>query len=204
MGRAPRAAAAELGRPAASSAEPVPVSPSEQERSPLDEALDLFVYAPVGLAITAAEELPKMIERGRGVLGSSVSAARVIGRVAVNQGKVEMSRIASQWNDLSAVLRSGAASPRPASRREETPAALHDAAPAPAVRRAPSPRAAKRAAAAPATLGIPGYESLSASQVVSRLDGLTPEQRTAVKEYESSTRGRRTILGRIAQIESGA
>lgn len=183
------------------------MSPGDKDRSPVDEALDLFVYAPVGLAITAAEELPKMIERGRDVLGSSVNAARVIGRVAVNQGRVEMSRIASQWNDLGTVLRSGAASPRNESRRDEAPAALHDAtraapsAPTPAPAREPT---TKRAAPDPATLGISGYESLSASQVVSRLDGLTPQQRAAVREFESSTRGRRTILGRIAQIESGA
>lgn len=174
----------------------------ENERSPLDEALDLFVYAPVGLAITAVEELPKIIERGRDVLGSSVNAARVIGRVAVNQGRVEMSRIASQWNDLGSVLRSGAMNPRPSPRSPEVPAALHDAAPAPGITSPLPSRSAKRAIPAPPTLGIPGYESLSASQVVSRLDGLTPQQRSAVKEYESSTRGRRTILGRIAQIES--
>lgn len=173
------------------------------DRSPLDEVLDLFVYAPVGLAITAAEELPKMIDRGRDVLGSSVNAARVIGRVAVNQGRVEVSRLASQWNDLSSVLRSGAMTPRRETGRDEAPAPRHDATPA----RPPvttTARPTKRAAPAPPTLGIPGYESLSASQVVSRLDGLTPGQRAAVKEYESSTRGRRTILGRIAQIESGA
>ena len=180
------------------------MSRSEEERSRLEDALDLFVYAPVGLAISAVEELPKMIERGRDVLESSVGTARVIGRVAVNQGRVEINRIVSQWNDLGSVLRSGAMSPRPAARKEDAPAPLHDARPATAPTAPTPPRAAKRAPAAPATLGIPGYESLSASQVVSRLDGLTSEQRAAVKDYETSTRGRRTILGRIAQIESGA
>ena len=181
------------------------MSVPDEERSPLDEALDLFVFAPVGLAITAVEELPKMIERGRDVLGDSVNAARVIGRVAVNQGKVEFSRIASQWNDLGSVMRSGAMQGRPTRSRRtaEEPAPLHDATPAPKAVSAPAPRSAKRSGPAPASIGIPGYESLSASQVVSRLDGLTPEQRSAVKEYETATRGRRTILGRIAQIESG-
>ncbi len=179
------------------------MSRPDEERSRLEDALDLLVYAPVGLAISAVEELPKMIERGLDVLESSVGTARVIGRVAVNQGRVEINRIVSQWNDLGSVLRSGAMS-RPSSQREDAPAPLHDAAPA-APRSAPTaPRVAERAPAAPANLGIPGYESLSASQVVSRLDGLTREQREAVKDYEASNRGRRTILGRIAQIESGA
>ena len=180
------------------------MSQSDEERSRLEDALDLLVYAPVGLAISAVEELPKMIERGRDVLESSVGAARVIGRVAVNQGRVEINRIVSQWNDLGSVLRSGAVTTKPARERPDAPAPLHDARPAPAPDRSPANRTAKRAPAAPPTLGIPGYESLSASQVVSRLDGLTAEQRNAVKEYEGATRGRRTILGRIAQIESGA
>ena len=180
------------------------MSQSDEERSRLEEALDLFVYAPVGLAISAVEELPKMIERGRDVLESSVGAAKVIGRVAVNQGRVEINRIVSQWNDLGSVLRSGAVTTKPPRARSDAPAPLHDAAPAPAPTARPATRTTKRAPAAPPTLGIPGYESLSASQVVSRLDGLTPEQRDAVKEYEAATRGRRTILGRIAQIESGA
>lgn len=180
------------------------MSSSDEERSRLEDALDLFVYAPVGLAISAVEELPKMIERGRDVLESSVGAARVIGRVAVNQGRVEINRIVSQWNDLGTVLRSGAMNNRPGPRTAAAPAPLHDATPAPPQAAPTAPRSAKRAAPPPADIGIPGYGSLSASQVVSRLDGLTPQQRDAVKEYEASTRGRRTILGRIAQIESGA
>ena len=176
------------------------------ERTPLDEALDLFLYAPVGLALTAAEELPRIVERGRDVLGSRVDLARVLGRVAINQGRVELSRIASQWNDLNTIFRSGVVNPRPTTRPDDAPAPLHDAAPGPKAAGAVTTptRPAKRPPAAPATLGIPGYESLSASQVVARLDGLTPAQLEAVKGYESSTRRRRTILGRISQIESGS
>ena len=177
-----------------------------EDRTPLDEALDLFVYAPVGLALTAAEELPRIVERGREVLGSRVDLARVLGRVAINQGRVELSRIAAQWNDLNNIFRSGVVNPPPATRRDEGPAPLHDAAPEPRPvgETSTASRPAKRAPAAPATLGISGYESLSASQVVARLDGLTTAQREAVKEYESTTRRRRTILGRISQIESGS
>ena len=52
-------------------------------------------------------------------------------------------------------------------------------------------------------LGIPGYDALSASQVVQRLDGLAPAELEAVREYETTTRGRRTILSKIAQLQSG-
>jgi len=50
-------------------------------------------------------------------------------------------------------------------------------------------------------LAIHGYDELAASQVVPRLDGLEPPELEAVRNYEVSNRGRRTILGRIAQLQ---
>ena len=51
-----------------------------------------------------------------------------------------------------------------------------------------------------ATLAIPGYDALSASQVVERLDGLDATELQAVRAYESAHRNRRTILGKIDQL----
>jgi hypothetical protein len=51
-------------------------------------------------------------------------------------------------------------------------------------------------------LPIPGYDALSASQVVERLAGLADEELEAVRAYEESHRNRRTILGKIEQLES--
>jgi hypothetical protein len=50
------------------------------------------------------------------------------------------------------------------------------------------------------TLSIPGFDTLSASQVVQRLDGLNRSELVAVRAYEASTRGRRTILSRVDQL----
>jgi hypothetical protein len=49
-------------------------------------------------------------------------------------------------------------------------------------------------------LPIPDYDSLSASQVVSRLDGLAAGQLDAIRAYESATRGRKTVLNRVQQL----
>ncbi|HLH47059.1 MAG TPA: hypothetical protein VKV25_07870 [Acidimicrobiales bacterium] len=54
-----------------------------------------------------------------------------------------------------------------------------------------------------ASLAIPGYDSLSASQVVQRLDGLAPDELEAVRRYEANGRGRRTILARVTQLQNG-
>ena len=51
------------------------------------------------------------------------------------------------------------------------------------------------------TLAIPGYDSLSASQVVQRLASLGPDELDAVGRYEAAGRGRRTILARVAQLQ---
>jgi ribosomal protein L12E/L44/L45/RPP1/RPP2 len=49
-------------------------------------------------------------------------------------------------------------------------------------------------------LPIPGYDALSASQVVERLLGLTPGELEVVRTYETAHRNRRTILGKIEQL----
>jgi hypothetical protein len=54
--------------------------------TPLDAALDVFVYAPVGLALNAAEEIPKLAAKGR----AQLSMARVVGRFAVAQARQQV------------------------------------------------------------------------------------------------------------------
>ena len=53
------------------------------------------------------------------------------------------------------------------------------------------------------SLAIPDYDNLSASQVVPRLDGLTPDELEAVRRYERHHRHRKTILNRVAQLQAG-
>lgn len=54
----------------------------------------------------------------------------------------------------------------------------------------------------PDTLAIPDYDSLSASQVVPRLESLATEELEAVRQYEAATRARKTILNKIVQLQS--
>jgi hypothetical protein len=52
------------------------------------------------------------------------------------------------------------------------------------------------------SLPIPGYDTLSASQVVERLAGLSADELDSVRAYEGAHRNRRTILGKIDQISA--
>jgi hypothetical protein len=56
----------------------------------------------------------------------------------------------------------------------------------------------------PAELAIPGYDTLSASQIVQRLPGLSPDELEAVRLYELAGRSRKTVLLRVAQLKAGS
>ncbi len=62
-----------------------------QSSSPLETALDLFVFLPVGLALTVGEEVPKLAAKGRARVGAQVASARMIGQLAVGEGRRRMS-----------------------------------------------------------------------------------------------------------------
>ncbi len=57
---------------------------------------------------------------------------------------------------------------------------------------------------AEATLGITDYASLSASQVMPRLVGLTADELETLRHFELQNRGRKTILNKIAQLQQPA
>ncbi len=164
-------------------------------KSPVEQLLDLLVYAPLGLALSAREALPELVEKGRRQLTGQVTTARMMGQMAVNQGQREAERYISRATDRLAglgFLPDGGRS-RPAGAHQ---AATPRSGP-------PEPSEAPGQPPVPAgQLAIPGYDALSASQVVQRLAGLSSEELDAVRAYEEATRQRKTILARISQLQS--
>jgi hypothetical protein len=148
----------------------------------------MCLFAPVGLAVTVVEDLPELIGKGRRRVELQLTNARVVGRFVVAKTQRRVS------NRLDELLHNAPANGRSsrADDREEPPAATS---PAPAARSAPDP-------AAEAVIGgaLADYDTLSASQVVRRLESLGPDELRAVKRYEASTRNRRTILNRASQL----
>lgn len=162
----------------------------DDERNPLEMVADLLVFAPLGLALAARDLVPELARRGRDELTRQVPMARIVGEFAVRQGQKE----------------AGAAAER-AKQQVETLAKLWWRGPDGPVTSPPPAKTATAAAApvprsgpAAAALAIADYDSLSASQVVPLLPGLTPDEVEDVRGYEASHRGRRTILGRIEQL----
>lgn len=163
-----------------------------QPRSPLDQALDLLVYAPVGLALLIRDELPRLVEKGKSQTDAQVALARMLGKMAAGRGQQEMGKMFTElWARISGEGGTATEEP-PAPEPEDTPVPAPSGDPAPPARSKPSAD----------DLAIPGYDALSAPQVVQRLSGLSPDELEAVGAYEAATRHRQTILGRIAQLQS--
>jgi hypothetical protein len=185
---------------------------SSGQRSPLDPVLDVVLYAPVGLALTVGEELPKLAAKGRSQVTSQIAIARLVGQFAVAQGR----RQAERWLSTAAPPTRSADGPAPeptvvtgapdAASPGHSAEATSDVGPLAPSAQEGSMEPPKSSASEPSPdgLGIPGYDSLSASQVVQRLTGLDRAELEAVRSYEQAHRGRRTILARIEQLQANS
>jgi hypothetical protein len=186
------------------------VDEPEDDTNLNERLLDVLVYAPIGLVLTAVEEFPRMAERGRNRLGVRVSSARAMGHLVVVAGGKELHRRSN------GVLRRPGRAPAAPPAPDPTPGpGLHSVSTEPATTApphvtngstvpppgtpSPGPRVSSHVPDA-SDLAIPAYDTLSASQVVQRLDGLSRGQLVAARAYEDGTRGRRTILSRIDQL----
>jgi hypothetical protein len=186
---------------------------NDDDKTPVDRALDLILFAPLGLALEARALLPKLVERGRQQVTGQVTMARVVGQFAVQQGQAEAGkRLAAVWEQADALLnRNGARAADEAPRHDGGgdggaggPGGGAGGAGGGAAAEPPPPAAepvARRSAPDAGRLAIPDYDSLSASQVVPRLAGLATDELEAVRAYEAETRGRKTILNRVAQLQ---
>jgi hypothetical protein len=183
-----------------------------EDRTPGERLLEMVVFAPAGLAVTVVEEFPKLVEKGRHRLEGQVHTARLVGQFAVQMGRRQLDQAVARFGD-----KATGAAPAPGPAPTATSTSTADAAPP-----APKPPDGSSAGDGGApresdaalfvrsvvdgdagALAIPNYDSLSAPQVVQRLDGLAPAELRDVRDHESAHRRRRTILHRVEQLLDG-
>jgi hypothetical protein len=170
------------------------VTDTPEPKTPLDQALDVFVYLPVGFVLDFPRSVPRYIDCGRRQLEV---ALRGLGVNPFGDDRKPAPAPATA---------SSAATSAPGTSTVATPST--PAAGAGRLRSvpsgAPTPGPARPAGPTidPAILAIPDYDSLSASQVVPRLDSLSVEELETVRQYEESKRRRKTILGKVAQLQA--
>jgi hypothetical protein len=173
-----------------------------EDKTPLDHVLEAAIYAPIGFALEAKRLLPEFVERGR----QQVNMAKMVGQFAVNHGQAVVAKRVAKLGEQADAMRQefgiGVAAPPPSS--ADGPEGAGAVVPAPSDR-VPEPAGGDVASPAPAPdeLPISNYDSLAASQVIPRLDGLEPDELDTVRAYEAAHRGRKTILGKIAQLSDG-
>ena len=182
------------------------------DKTPIDQALDAFVYAPLGLALSLRELLPQLAEKGKQQLTGQVTMAKMVGQFAVQQGQTEAEKAfkkareqaqttLEQLGGLGGAPSSNGSAPAPAPAEAARPSTNEgvraETKAAPAATQPPSATTGPGAG----DLAIPDYDSLSASQVVPRLNGLSGDELEAVRAYEADHRGRKTILNRVAQLQ---
>lgn len=156
---------------------------AEDERTRPGRLMDLAVYAPLGLALEIRKIFPDLAERGR----RQIRFTRTIGQAAVSRSGTEIRRrVAARQGGTRDDGDGGAAEAPTGAAPTAQPAAGADG---------------RDTVPSPTDLAIADYDSLSAQHVVRLLDGLGADELERVRRYEDRTRGRRTILTRIAQLQ---
>ncbi len=174
---------------------------SDDDKSPVDRLLDVLVYGPAGLAVAAVEEFPKLVEKGRHRVDGQVHTARLVGQFAVQMGRRQLE---SALGGLAPRTNSPSPGPAPKPAEPARPGPVGSVAAGPAAVRASQVvySGTENGALASDALGIPGYDSLSASQVVQRLGGLSDGELVAIRDHELAHRHRQTILNRVEQLRA--
>lgn len=186
----------------------------DDERTPIDDLVDLFLYAPVGLLYEYEEVLPKLVRRGK----SQVQLARVLGTMAVRgQGPVPAnavveavaSMVVSRLGEIGESLGLG-----PQGADSATGSKADGADPAREERAAtagsgsdeadPEGEAPGDAAAVAedAPLPIASYDSLTAREIIGLLDELDAGQQARIRAHEERNRARKTVLGKLDRLSA--
>lgn len=150
-------------------------------------ALDIAVFAPLGLLLTLQEELPKLAAVGRQRASQQISVARLIGKFAVDRLLKTAGQRASRAPAVFTQTGAGGASPALAAVVNPLPATPVK----PGIELLSS------------GLAVAGYDSLAASQIVAMLGSLTATELVEIRTYEATHRARRTVLGKLDQLLRG-
>lgn len=178
------------------------------EKDTAERAKELLVYGPLGLALFLRDNGPQFlrmfvargrneVEQRRRVVGEQLDHVRSAGETAAADTPEVLRMVSTGLTNL----------------RERAEEALHalrslnadtpEGGDEPPLHRDDAPIRGVSGASDVPELAIPGYDDLSASQVVDRLEGLSVSELEAIRGHETAHRARNTILGKIEQLTRG-
>ncbi|MCP5027179.1 MAG: hypothetical protein GY929_12930 [Actinomycetia bacterium] len=143
----------------------------------IEAALDFFVYAPLGLAVSCTDVVPDLAQRGR----HHVRNAQAIGKFAIDSGQHKVGAVLNDPDSPMGDILRGLG-------------LLTDTPPGP-TNRGGEPTD-------PPEVPIAGYDQLTAAEIVPLLPALGTDDLQLVLEHEQAGRSRKTILNRIGQLQS--
>ncbi|MCX6510290.1 MAG: hypothetical protein NT081_05695 [Actinobacteria bacterium] len=159
-------------------------STSDSTVDPVEQLLDLFLYAPIGFLAKSAESVPDLAKRGR----TQAANARVIGQFALGTSNTKARKaFAEAEQHVHAFLKIIAESAAP-SRTQASPTAS-------------SSGSENNDNSATLAGPIENYDTLTAVQILPLLATLPPAELQQVSDYEHTHRARKTILTRIRQLQ---
>lgn len=165
-------------------------------------AADVFLFAPLGLAIRAGQLLPGALQSGRAEYAKRAATAQMLGKFIVAQQRRNRSNTSN-----TAIAAFATAAARSGKHSGE---ATGDAAPQTLPGRT-QPVASNRASQlatdpslvndARSELPIDGYDTLPARSLLALFDGLSADQLETIRCHELANRRRETVLSRLSQLQ---
>ncbi len=172
------------------------------KKNAVDKLIDYAFYAPIGALKIASDAIAHASEVGKATYDSKTSMAKAVGKMAAEYGSRQIENQISITKQQLKDRYTKKESPRPAEANTSTHN-IHES----NIRDKQS-EAHENNINSDFTeiaglsidseeLGISSYDTLAASQVISRLDGLNKDQLTSVFDYEKHHRKRRTVLAKL-------
>lgn len=172
------------------------------------EVIDRLVFQPIGLLSAVLKALPNAAEEGRRVVEGPLQTAKFVGDMAAG---VVRARYGAQLNEMEERFRGvrDVVEHTTDSVIREARARVSETIPGKQQRRPGDPGSSARESDAtdgtrshaPASVGgIVGYDSLTAAEVVARLDDLSDAALAEVESFELAHRRRRTVLAKISKL----
>lgn len=162
-------------------------SPPDLPKPSWARLVELALAVPVEVSSRLVEAMPVVVDKvpaAAGRVRREIVLARFLGKLVVDQGVRELrSRLAPD---------DGAPDPAAPS------------APPPGPPEPPMTPAAQVVAPDADALALADYDHLSSAQIVAKLAGLETAEREAIEMYERAGRHRRTILGKLDQLQGAS
>lgn len=137
----------------------------------VEKVLDVWLYAPVGVAKQLGIEVPAGVAERHTQLHNRVQFARWVGEMAVTFGRQQLELRLATAAEANPVLERVAAEPLAAVQADELTHPPFD-----------------------------GYDQLAATQIVQLLGRLPHVELALIRTYEAQHRKRRTILAKVDQL----